>query len=73
MAYGVYFRRKGSKAYARVSEFFKPTRALKFYVNTDSGERMGVRDLRCETIGEAQAVEAIYIARGLETKIKEVK
>ena len=73
MAYGVYYRRKGSKAYARVTEFFKPTRPLKFYVTTDDGERMGVRDLRCETIEEAHAVEARYIARGLETKIKEVK
>lgn len=51
----------------------KPTRPLKFYATTDNGERMGVRDLRCETIEEAQAVEARYIARGYETKIKEVK
>lgn len=73
MAYGVYYRRHGQKAYARVTEFYKPTRPIKFYTTTDNGERMGVRDLRCETIEEAQAVEAKYIARGLETKIKEVK
>ena len=73
MAYGVYFRKKGGKAYARVAEYFKPSRPLKFYATTDSGERMGVRDLRCETIEEAQAVEARYISRGCETKIKEVK
>lgn len=73
MAYGVYFRRKVSKAYARVTEYFKPTRPIKFYVTTDSGERMGVRDLRCETIEEANAVELRYIAHGYETKIKEVK
>lgn len=73
MKYGVYFRRKGGKAYARVAEYFKPSRPLKFYVTTDSGERMGVRDLRCETIEEAQEVEARYISRGYETKIKEVK
>lgn len=73
MAYGVYYRRKGSKAYARVTEFFKPTRPLKYYVTTDNGERMGVRDLRCETLEQAQDIETKYIARGLETKIKEVK
>lgn len=73
MAYGVYFRRKGGKAYARVIDFFKPTRPLKIYVTTDSGERMGVRDLRCGTLEEAKAVAQRYAARGLETKIKEVK
>lgn len=73
MAYGVYYRRIGSKVYSRVTEYFKPTRPIKFYVTTDCGERMGVRDLRCETIEEAQAVESRYIARGFETKIKEVK
>ena len=73
MGYGVYYRAKGSKAYSRVTEFFKPTRPLKFYATTDSGERVGVRDLRCATLEEAKAVEARYIARGLETKIKEVK
>ncbi len=73
MAYGVYFRIKGEKAYTRVVEYFKPKRLLKFYATTDSGERMGTRDLRCETIEEAIAVEARFAERGLETKIKEVK
>lgn len=68
MAYGIYYRRKGEKAYARVREWVTPTRKVKFSCNGKIP-----RDLRCETIEEAKEVEARYIARGLETKIKEVK
>ena len=73
MAYTVYYRNGKRDTYKRVTEFYKPTRPIKFYATTESGERMGIRDLRCETIEEARTVEARYTARGLETKIKEVK
>lgn len=68
MAYGVYYRRKGERAYARVQEWVEPTRKAKYTCNGKIH-----RDLRCTTMEEAKEVEAIYIARGLETKIKEVK
>ena len=68
MAYGVYFRRKGEKAYARVTEWVTPTRKAKF---TCDGKIH--RFLRCETLEEAQFVEKRYLDRGLEVKIKEVK
>lgn len=68
MAYGVYYRRKGQKAYARAYEMVTPTRKVKF-----SCDGKIPRDIRCDTIEEAKEVEARYIARGLETKIKEVK
>ena len=68
MAYGVYFRRRGENAYARVREWVTPTRKTKF---TFDGKIP--RDLRCETLEEAQAVEKRYLYRGLEVKIKEVK
>ena len=68
MAYGVYFREKGTKAYARVGEWVTPTRKAKFTCNGKIH-----RDLRCETLEEAQAVEKRYLDRGYEVKIKEVK
>jgi hypothetical protein len=68
MAYGIYYRRKGERAYARAQEWVEPTRAAKFTCNGKIH-----RDIRCNTIEEAKEVEARYIARGLETKIKEVK
>lgn len=68
MAYGVYYRRKGQKSYARAYEMVTPTRKVKF-----SCDGKIPRDIRCDTIEEAKEVEARYIARGLETKIKEVK
>ena len=68
MAYGVYYRRKGERAYARVQEWVTPTRKVKY---TCDGKIH--RDLRCNTIEEAKEVEARYVARGLEVKIKEVK
>ena len=73
MAYAVYYRRKGDKVFARVSEFFKPSRPIKNYVTTDDGERMGIRDLRCKTVAEAIDVSNRYESQGYETKIKEVK
>ena len=73
MAYGIYYREFGSRTYKRVTEFYKPTHPIKFYATTDNGERMGIRDLRCETIEEADTVAARYAARGYEVKIKEVK
>lgn len=73
MAYAVYFRRKGDKVYSRVSEFFKPTRPIKNYVTTDDGERVGIRDLRCETFYDANEVANRYHMNGYETKIKVVK
>ena len=45
-----------------------PTRKVKF-----SYDGKIPRDIRCSTLEEAKKVEARYIARGLETKIKEVK
>ena len=69
MAYGVYYRRKGGRAYARAQEWVTPTGKAKWV--SDSGRIH--RDIRCETLEEAKEVEAKYIARGLETKIKEVK
>lgn len=73
MAYGVYYRGGKRDAYKRVSEFYVPTRPVKFYATSDDGRKGAYRDLRCETIEQAQAVAAKYIARGFETKIKEVK
>ena len=73
MAYGIYYRESGDRTYKRVTEFYKPERPIKFYATTDSGERMGIRDVRCANIEEANAVAARYAARGYETKIKEVK
>lgn len=67
MAYGIYYRRKGERTFKRAHEWVKPTRATKFNDPTIP------RDIRCETLEEAKEVEARYIARGLETKIKEVK
>lgn len=68
MAYGIYYRKKGGRAYIRVQEWVAPTRNAKFTCNGKIP-----RDIRCTTIEEAKEVEARYIARGLETKIKEVK
>ena len=45
-----------------------PTRKVKF---TYDGKIP--RDIRCNTFEEALEIEAKYIRRGLETKIKEVK
>lgn len=73
MAYAVYYRRKGDKVFARVSEFFKPTRTIKNYVTTDGGERLGIRDLRCKTMSEAIEIATCYELKGCETKIKTVK
>lgn len=68
MAYGVYYRSKGGKAYTRAREWVTPTRQAKYTCNGKIP-----RDIRCATIEEAKEVEARYIAKGLETKIKEVK
>lgn len=69
MAYGIYYRNKGSKSsFTRVYEMVTPTRKVKF-----SYDGKIPRDIRCNTLQEAKEVEARYIARGLETKIKEVK
>lgn len=69
MAYGVYFRRKGGRAYCRAQEWVTPVGSAKWV--SESGKIH--RDIRCETIEQAKEVEATYIAKGLETKIKEVK
>ena len=69
MAYGIYYRSKGSKSrFVRAYEMVTPTRKVKF-----SYDGKIPRDIRCNTLEEAKEVEARYIARGLETKIKEVK
>lgn len=69
MAYGIYYRGRGSKnRFIRAYEMVTPTREVKF-----SYDGKIPRDIRCNTIEEAREVEARYIARGLETKIKEVK
>ncbi len=68
MAYGIYFRGKGERTYKRAYEWVIPTRSVKM-----SYDGKIPRDIRCNTIEEAKEVEARYIARGLETKIKEVK
>ena len=68
MMYGIYYRNKGEKAYKRAQEWVVPTRKVKF---TYDGKI--VRDIRCQTIEEAREIEARYIAKGCETKIKEVK
>ena len=69
MAYGIYYRSKGSKSsFTRAYEMVTPTRKVKF-----SYDGKIPRDIRCNTLKEAKEVEARYIARGLETKIKEVK
>lgn len=68
MAYGIYYRRKGSKSYTRAYEMVTPTRKVKF-----SYDGKIPRDIRCNTIEEARKVEVKYIEKGLETKIKEVK
>lgn len=68
MAYGVYFRKKGSKVFIRTREWVVPTRKVKF-----SCDGKIPRDIRCETIEEAIKIEERYISRGYETKIKEVK
>ena len=69
MAYGIYYRNKGSKnRFIRAYEMVTPTKKVKFSYNGKIPH-----DIRCNTIEEAKEVEARYIARGLETKIKEVK
>ena len=73
MAYGIYYREFGDRTYKRATEFYKPERPIKFYATTDNGERMGIRDVRCANIEEANAVALRYAERGYETKIKEVK
>lgn len=68
MAYGVYFRGKGERAYKRVQEWVVPIQKAKWTCNGKIH-----RDVRCETIEEARELEKKYILKGLETKIKEVK
>lgn len=69
MAYGIYYRNNGSKnRFIRAYEMVTPTKKVKF-----SYDGKIPRDIRCNSIEEAKEVEARYIARGLETKIKEVK
>ena len=68
MAYGVYFRGKGERAYKRVQEWVVSTKKAKWTCNGKIH-----RDVRCETIEEARELEKKYILKGLETKIKEVK
>lgn len=69
MAYGIYYRSRGSKnRFTRAYEMVTPTRKVKF---TYDGKIP--RDIRCNTFEEALEIEAKYIRRGLETKIKEVK
>lgn len=68
MAYGVYFRGKGERAFKRVQEWVVPTKTAKWTCNGKIH-----RDVRCETIEEARELEHKYILKGLETKIKEVK
>ena len=68
MAFGVYYRAKGSRAYKRAQEWVTPTRQVKFSCNG----KIPV-DIRCVTIEEAKEVETKYLVKGLETKIKEVK
>ena len=43
MAYGVYFREKGFKAYARAREWVVPTRKVKFSCNGKSRETLGAK------------------------------
>lgn len=69
MAYGIYYRRKGERTFKRAREWVEPTRTVKFV----SVCGRIPRDIRCATIEEAKAIEAQYAAKGLETKIKEVK
>lgn len=66
MAYGVYWRRKGDRAYGRASEIVKATKG-KF-----KGTNIA-RDLRFETLEAAEEKAKSYEAKGYETKIKEVK
>ena len=69
MAYGIYYRNRGSKnRFIRAYEMVAPTRKVKF-----SCDGKIPRDIRCNTFEEALEIEAKYIRRGLETKIKEVK
>lgn len=66
MAYGVYHRRKGDKAYTRATELVTATK----------GKLKGTlvaKDLRFESIEAAQQLAAKYEAKGREVKIKEVK
>lgn len=69
MAYGIYYRNKGSKRpFTRAYEMVVPIKKVKF-----TYDGIIPRGIRCNTLEEAKEVEAKYIARGLETKIKEVK
>lgn len=66
MAYGVYYREKGERVFARAGEL----------VTAKKGRLKGTlihKDFRFETLEAAQEKAARYEARGLETKIKEVK
>lgn len=66
MVYAVYYRDKGDKTYSRAFEIVKATRG-KF-----KGSEIA-KDLRFETIEEAQEKAKHYESMGCETKIKEVK
>lgn len=67
MAYGVYWRHpNGTKPFKRATEEYRATKG-KF-----KGCLMS-RDIRFETLEEAQEKVKRYEARGCEAKIKEVK
>ena len=66
MAYGVYYRDKGDKSYARSCEVVIATRGR--FKGSET-----LRDYRFNTLKEAQEKAKEYELKGLETKIKEVK
>ena len=66
MAYGVYYRDKGDKSYARACEVVIATRGR--FKGSET-----LRDYRFNTLKEAQEKAKEYELKGLETKIKEVK
>lgn len=66
MAYAVYYRDKGDNTYKRACEITTATRG-KF-----KGSLIA-KDLRFETLEQAQDKAESYESRGCETKIKEVK
>ena len=66
MAYGVYYRDKGDKAYKRACEVVTATKG-KF-----KGSLI-YKDYRFDTFEEAEKKAKDYESDGCETKIKEVK
>lgn len=68
MAYGIYYRKKGSRSYQRAEEYVIPSRPPKMSFNGKVP-----RFIRCETVSEANAIAKPYADKGLEVIIKEVK